>query len=387
MFTLLVFLAVLVILVISHEFGHFFAARKNGMRVYEFGFGFPPRVGGWYRDPVTKKIHWVGKNFDVEKAPATVYSLNLFPIGGFVRIKGEDADNKDLDSFNVKPVWRKSIVIVAGVVMNFLVAAILLSVGYMIGLPQPVDSLSDAELVGVKNHRTEVLQVLAGKPAELAGVQSGDIFLQVGEVSRPRLKQVQDYMNTHRDQEVVVKIDRKGEMLEKKIKPLVNSDTGRAGIGVAIVEYGTVQYPWYKALYEGTLTAGWYAKEILLAFFGLIKGIFVGQGAGDAVSGPVGIAVMTGKVARMGIIYLLQFTAMLSLNLAILNILPIPALDGGRLVFLLFGKLRGKPVDEKWERFFHSSGYLLLMLLIIIITAKDIFSHKGAIWGFFSRLF
>lgn len=387
MFTLLVFLAVLVVLVISHEFGHFWAARKNGMRVYEFGFGFPPRIGGWYRDPVTKKIHWVGKNFDVEKAPATVYSLNLFPIGGFVRIKGEDADNKDPDSFNVKPVWRKSIVIVAGVTMNFLVAAILLSVGYMIGLPQPVDSLSDAELTDVKNHRTEVLQVLSGKPAELAGVQSGDVFLQVGEVSRPRLKQLQDYMDTHRNQDVVVKIERKGEILEKNIKPLVNDNTGRAGIGVAIVEYGTVQYPWHRAFYEGTMTAGWYTKEILFAFGGLIKGLLLGQGAGEAVAGPVGIAVMTGKVARMGIIYLLQFTAMLSLNLAVLNILPIPALDGGRLLFLLLGKLRRKAVSEKLERIFHTSGYLLLMILIVVITAKDIFGYRGAIAGFFSRLF
>ena len=156
---------------------------------------------------------------------------------------------------------------------------------------------------------------------------------------------------------------------------------------MAIAEVGVVKYPWYKAIYQGIIATGLYLKEIVLAFYFLIKGWLGGAAMGEAVSGPVGIAVMTGKVARLGFIYLLQFTAVLSLNLAILNILPIPALDGGRLLFLAISKVLRRPVTPKYEQIAHAIGFMLLMLLVLVVTIKDISAFRGLFITFFHKIF
>lgn len=386
MSTIIIFVIILALLVISHEFGHFIVARKNGIKVEEFGFGFPPRVlGVQIKD---KKWHFVWGNRELtpeDHARGTVYSLNWVPLGGFVKIKGEDGNNAEPDSFSAKPIWRRSLVIVAGVVMNVILAAVLLSIGYMVGLPQMTDELPDS--VAVRDRRVEVIQTLPGKPAETAGVKDGDIIFKVGSLEQPRLKQMQDYINTHRQEEIVFVFKRNDQLLEKKIKPIVYPDTGKGGIGVAIAEVGVVKYAWYQAIYHGLIATGSYLKEIVLAFYFLIKGWIGGAAVGEAVSGPVGIAVMTGKVARLGFIYLLQFTAVLSLNLAILNILPIPALDGGRLLFLGLSKIFRRPVSPKYEQIAHTIGFVLLMLLVLVITIKDISAFRGLFITFFHKIF
>jgi len=386
MTTLLIFIAVLAVLVLSHEFGHFIAAKKSGMRVYEFGFGFPPRAFGWYRDPATKKFKFVSGKFDREQAPATVYSVNWLPLGGFVQIKGEnDAGDIASDSFAAQKTWKRAVALAAGVLMNILVAMILLSVGYMMGLPQATNDMESVD--NVKDRRTEIVQVIAGKPAAIAGLVSGDVILSVGDIANPRLVELQKYVNDHQTEEVVVTIKRGEEVFTKNIKPAIYPETGKAGLGVGIAEVGTVKYPWYKAIYYGVTDTFWYLKEILIAFYSLIVGFFAGAGAGDAVSGPVGIAVMTGKVARLGFAYLIQFTAMLSLNLAIFNILPLPALDGGRLLFLAIGKIKGKPVNQKVEQIIHSVGFTLLLLLVLAVTVKDLSSFRGAFVNLVNKIF
>ncbi len=386
MFTLLIFIAVLAILVLSHEFGHFIAAKKSGIRVYEFGFGFPPRAFGWYRDPITKKFKFVDGKFDRESAPATVYSVNWLPLGGFVQMKGEnDANNVNNDTFAGQKVWKRAIVLVAGVTMNILVAMILLSIGYMMGLPQATNDMED--VANIKDRRTEIIQIIAGKPAAVAGLVSGDVIVSVGNVNNPRLKELQNYINDHKSEEIAVVIKRGEETFTKNIKPAIYADTGKAGIGVGIAEIGTVQYPWYRAIYYGVTDTFWYLKEILLAFYTLIAGLFVGAGTGEAVAGPVGIAMMTGRVARLGLAYLIQFTAMLSLNLAIFNILPLPALDGGRLLFLLIGKIKGSPVNQKWEQIIHSVGFSLLLLLVVVVTVKDLSAFRGVFANLVHKVF
>jgi regulator of sigma E protease len=433
MTSLLFFLAVLAILVLSHEFGHFIAAKKTGMKVCEFGFGFPPRIFGiqFLKEKKIKKLAEVetieandeivplgnGENIvkeiitdtireideikekrswrfvwwnrpleEADELYGTVYSLNLLPLGGFVKIKGENGeDASDPQSFAAKKIWQRAIVLSAGVVFNILLAMALLSVGYFIGLPQSLDGVSDVS--GVNDRRIEVLGVLVGKPAEKAGVASGDIILQVGDLQNPRLRQMQNYVDENRDKNIFVKISRNGEIIEKKIIPEIYKDSGKAGFGVSIAEVGTVKYSFFKAIYHGIITTVWYVKEIFIALFFLIKGLLSGAGASEAVSGPVGIAVMTGRAARLGIIYLIQFTAMLSLNLAIFNFLPIPALDGGRLLFLGIAKLRGRPVAQKVEGIFHTVGFALLMLLVIFVTVRDIAIFRSTITGFISRIF
>ena len=395
MASLLYFLAVLAVLVISHEFGHFIAAKKTGMGVHEFGFGFPPRfLGIQFKKkntllPIGKKLSWrfVWGNRDLnenDEEYGTVYSLNWLPLGGFVKIKGENGDEENApDSFAAKKYWQKSLVLCAGVIMNVLLAMVLLTAGYMVGLPQTIDNMSDVSQIA--DRRIEILQTIPGKPAEQAGIQAGDVILQVGDLQNPRLKELQNYVDEHKSETLLVRIKRNNDILEKQIKPAVYSDTGKGGFGIAIAEMGTIRYGFFKSIWEGIKATFWYLKEIIIAFYLLIKGLFAGNGAGDAVSGPVGVAVMTGRVAKMGWIYLIQFAAMLSLNLAVFNILPIPALDGGRLLFVTINKLRGKAVSQKVENIFHTVGFALLMLLVIVVTVRDINNFKTVIWAFIKR--
>ncbi len=385
MYTLIIFIAVLAVLVLSHEWGHFIAARKSGMKVYEFGFGFPPRLFGWYKDPVTKKWKIVGRKFKREDAPTTLYSLNLLPLGGFVSIKGENHDETGGDSFGAQKAWKKAITLSAGVIMNIVLAAVLLSIGLMIGLPQAVDGIKDESRV--QNRRLEIIQVRPESPAAEAGILPGDVLQKVGDLDAPRLTGMQEYINDHQGEEVSVTLKRGEEIVMTTVTPELRSETGRGGIGVALAEIGTVKYPWYQAIWQGIIYTGWYIKAIVIGFGLLIKGLFTGGGAGEAVAGPVGIAVMTGEAARMGFAYLIQFTALLSLNLAVLNILPFPALDGGRLLFLGISKVIRRPVSEKWEQAAHTVGFMLLMLLILVVTVKDIRSFGGAIANFFQNIF
>lgn len=426
MFTLIIFILVLALLVLSHEFGHFIVARKNGIKVEEFGFGFPPRLfgiqvfkeekitelakaeeievleDGTIKDEVVEiddvkiKRRWrfVWGNKDVEKLVeenkgrnGTIYSVNWIPLGGFVKIHGEDGGYvNDPNSFSAKKIWRRATVLVAGVIMNVIVAVILLSIGYMIGLPQAMGD-SEADGAATKDRRLEIMQVMPSMPAGTAGVKVGDVVLKIDNISSPSVKQFQEYVNTRKDHEIKLTLSRNGEALEKKITPTTLAETGRGGIGVSIVEIGSVSYPWYKAIWYGILTTGFYLKEIVLALYLLVKGLIFGAGAGAAVSGPVGVAVMTGQAARLGLAYLLQFAAMLSLNLAVFNILPIPALDGGRLIFLGIEKIIGRPVNRKWEQIIHGVGFILLMALVLVVTVRDLGAFRGAVVNFFQKIF
>jgi regulator of sigma E protease len=394
MITFLIFIAVLAVLVLSHEFGHFVAARKSGMKVYEFGFGFPPRLFGFQKNKGEKlKLIWGnGKRCDsgiaidlfragsdlpaaTQANEGTIYSFNLIPLGGFVQIKGENGEETGPDSFGAQKDWKRAVTLGAGVGMNIILAFVLLTAGLMLGLPQATDNLPAG--VNVKDAHLQIIEVMAGKPAAQAGLQAGDTIVALDNLQNPSITAMQDYVNSHKDQEIAVIVKRGDDTLEKKIHPFVYADTGKGGLGVSLVEAGLVSYPWYKAIYYGFLMTGFYLKEILFSFYYLIAGLFVGQGAGEALSGPVGIAVMTGQVARIGFSYLLNFIALLSLNLAIINILPIPALDGGRLLFLLIGAIKRKAVAQKYEQLAHSIGFALLMFLVVAITIKDLGHFKG----------
>lgn len=401
MFTLLVFLIILGLLVLSHEFGHFVAARKSGMKVYEFGFGFPPRCCGVQvlkkisdkndANPAKKyRLVWGGKrvedlpNLDGYEA-STLYSFNWLPLGGFVRIKGEEGQEQGPDSFMAKSFSKKAIVLVAGVTMNVILAAVIFSLGFMIGLPQALDGADSLAIV--KDRQLQIVQVLPDMPAIKAGLKAGDIIVKIDEIDNPRLKQMQDYVDKNRDKELAVIIKRGDKPINKIIKPVVYQDTGKGGFGVAITEVGIVKYPWHKAIYYGFVITGLYLKEIAVGFYLIIKGLISGAGAGAAVSGPVGIAVMTGQIAKLGLSYLLNFTAVLSLNLAIINILPIPALDGGRLLFLAIGKIFRRQLSMRFEQLAHTFGFILLMLLVVVITVKDIGRFSGAFKGLVEKMF
>lgn len=375
--TIIAFLVVLSILVFAHELGHFWTARKFGVKADEFGFGFPPRLGGIYRDK-EGKWHFVRGNKDTSKLdiPGTLYSINWLPLGGFVKIKGEDGDgeNED-DSLLSKPIWKRATVMSAGVFMNIVLAMVLLSGGFMIGLPQMTGDLSDK--AKVKNHQIQIIETDPDSPADRANLKAGDFILSVDGNEFKNYKNLQDYVDEHSGEELEYQIKRGGEVISANITPEQRADSGRGGIGVYIAETGIVSYPWYLAIWEGIKTTLLLTWVIMVAFYQLIKSLILGQGLGIEIGGPVKIAEVTGTAARMGYAYLINFTALLSINLAILNFLPFPALDGGRILFLIIEKIKGSPVKRELEAKIHYLGFALLMLLVLLVTYNDIAGLTG----------
>ncbi len=379
--TIVIFVLVLSILVFAHELGHFLTARRFGVKAEEFGFGFPPRGIGVYKNKHgkwrivrgNKSVESLEASADSSLHPApksTIYSLNWLPLGGFVKIKGENGEGQnDKDSFAYQKIWKRVIILAAGVVMNVILAWALFSVGYMIGLPQSTDTVSKNAIVS--EPQVMVAQVLPKSPALAAGLKEGDAILRINNEVVGSDKALQDAVAKNNGQATNILIKRAGVEQTIVVTPS-SKDGARATIGVAIFSAGLVRYPFFSALIEGARTTGWMIKEIFSAFASLIKDLFQGHQVGDQFAGPVGIANITGQAVRLGFTYLLQFIALLSLNLAIINILPLPALDGGRILFLIIEKVKGKPVKREVEAAIHNIGFLLLIALIIFITYRDI---------------
>lgn len=364
--TIIVFVLILGLLVFVHELGHFVAARKNGVKVEEFGFGFPPRI------------------FGIKKGE-TIYSINWIPLGGFVKIKGEDGENKeDEDSFSHKKIWRRAVILAAGVFMNFVLAAVLLSIGFMVGLPQVING--ENGYAKVRDARVQVVQILEGTPAAGADVLVGDTILEIDGRKVEDVEEMQNYLAGKIDAPVKFLLERESQKIDKEMSPTFLIETGRGGIGVGLLKTGIVSYPWYLSLWKGAESAVLFTGEVAVAFYELIKNLIVTQKVSVDLSGPVGIAVLTGQVARMGIIYLLQFTALLSVNLAVINFLPFPALDGGRLLFLLIEKIRRKPVSQKIENLVHNIGFGLLMLLVLLVTYRDVIKFSDKFVGLWDKI-
>lgn len=370
--TIIIFLVVLSLLVFVHEFGHFFSARRLGVKAEEFGFGFPPRIFGIYRDK-NKKWKKVWGKKQVTDNSDTIYSINAIPLGGFVRIKGQDGDSHDeTDSFSAKRPWKRAIILSAGVIMNIALASVLISLGLIIGFPQAIDKDNLPKSVKIYDEKIQIVQVLPDSPAMEAGLQSSDAILKIDGQDIKEEADIINLISNNRNESIDLVVDRSGEMKEFEIIPRINEETGQKIIGVAFSQTGIIKYPWYQAIWEGIKMTGYLTWAILYAFYEIIRNLIVGQPAGVEVAGPIGIADLTGQMARMGFIYLIQFTALLSINLAIINILPFPALDGGRLLFLLIEKIKGSPVKQEVEAIFHNLGFVLLMALVVWVTFKDI---------------
>jgi len=378
MITIIAFILILGILVFVHELGHFTAARKNGIKAQEFGFGFPPRFFGLYRDVDNKwKISWGSK--DIESKD-TIYSLNWIPIGGFVSIKGEDGNNTDADSFATKAVWRRFTVLVAGVAMNIVLATVLLCIGLMIGLPRDIEGLNIAQKY-ISQEKLQIIQVEKDSPADKAGVQLADQILTVNDIKPKNITDIQQLISTSGDKTIKMVVSRDKNEKVFNIETRYDETTKTKRVGIAMSHIALVRYPWYQAIWEGIKTTLYLIKEIFIALYELLYRLVIGQSVGADVAGPIGIAVLTGQVVDMGWSYILQFVALLSINLAIVNILPFPALDGGRIVFLIIEKIRRKPVNQKIEGIVHSIGFGILMILILLVTYKDITRWGGAIWA------
>ncbi len=361
--TLLLFIIVLSLLVFVHELGHFLVAKKMGMKVEEFGFGFPPRLFG-----ITKGD--------------TTYSINWIPLGGFVRIKGESGEHKnDPDSFASKKAWQRFCVLIAGVAMNLVLAAVLLSIGFMMGLPQIVDENLPAS-ARVSDSAITVMTVVADSPAAKAGVQRGDVIRAIDGQSFASAHEARAYMAAESADGVLVEVKARNEQARTySLTSELLKEAHVTGVGIGFIETGLVSYPFFQAIVQGVGATAMFTVEVVKAFTNMIVSLVTGNGIGVDLSGPVGIAVITGQVAALGFVYLLQFTALLSINLAVINILPFPALDGGRILFLFIEKLRGRAVNEKIEIAAHNLGFMLLMVLVVLVTYKDFVNFGDEIFG------
>ena len=353
--TIIIFLAVLSILVLVHEIGHFVTARKLGCKVEEFGIGFPPRLFAWKR-----------KKDDIE------YSINWIPLGGFVRIKGESGlFRSHRDSFSSKPIWKRLVILFAGVAMNFLLAAVLLSFGFITGIPTALDDALP-EGARVSDAAVRVSMILPDTPAEAVGLKMGDQIISVNDQTFTDAEATRIYVGQQADQDVNFLVLRNGQEHLLTMTPEYIEEIEAVGVGTGLITTGFVTFPVHKAIYHGFSTAARYTVIIVVAIFEILRSLITGQGVGIDLSGPVGIAVMTGEVARLGLSYLIQFTAILSINLAVINVLPLPALDGGRILFLLIEAIRRKPINEQIEAIVHNSGFILLMGLVVLITYRDL---------------
>ena len=359
MITLIIFILVLGILILAHEWGHFIIAKRSGLTVEEFGFGFPPRI------------------FSIKRG-GTLYSINLLPLGGFVKILGEDGTElNNPKSFSSKPVGIRSLITVGGVFMNFLLAALLLVIGFYIGLPQIIDK--DNEMLA-KNIEIQIVAINSGSPAEKAGIKMGDVIKYVKSgnknITINEISTIQENINDNKGKEITIAIQRGKGIFEINAAPRINPPEGEGALGIALAKTGIISYPWYKSLWLGIKSAFIISWEIIKGFTDLLKNLITSGKIPRDISGPVGIAVLTNQAATLGFIYLLQLVAIISLNLAVLNLIPFPALDGGRLLFLGIEKIKGSKVNPKVENAIHSVGIVLLLALVILITYKDILKLK-----------
>ena len=346
MITLLIFILILGILVLVHEWGHFIVAKKSGLTVEEFGFGFPPRIFSF-------------------KVNETLYSINLLPLGGFVKILGEnDGEAGNLKSFASKSVGIRSLITFAGVAMNFILGALLLIIGFYIGLPQVVNEENKAI---AKNVQIQIIAISNNSPAEKANLKLGDSIEGFGEISI-----FQDFINQNKEKEISLKIKRGEDYLDIKAVPRANPPEREGALGIALAKTGLISYPWYQSVWLGIKSSFIITWEIIKGFFELIKNLITVGKIPQEIAGPVGIAILAGQATALGFVYLLQLVALISLNLAVLNLIPFPALDGGRLLFLGIEKIKGSKVKPKIENAIHSIGIVLLLALVVLITYRDI---------------
>jgi regulator of sigma E protease len=352
--SVIIFIIILSVLVFVHELGHFLVAKKSGVRVDEFGLGYPPRA--------KKLFSWKG----------TLFSLNWLPFGGFVKIFGEDPNEtseNDPNSFTSKPRYTQASILVAGVIGNLLFALILISIGFMTGVAAPVN-----QGLPVQDAATTITTVLPGSPAAQGGIKSGDKVISVsrgGEVTENTPDAISKFISTSVTPLHFI-LDRGGEKIETDVTPATNLIAERPAVGISMDVIGKVKLPIHKAIYEGIKTTYLLTIETAKALGRFIWQAVRGKANLAAVTGPVGLVGMVGDVEKLGFSYLVTFTALISINLAIINLLPFPALDGGRLLFVGIEAIRRKAISPKIFNAVNTVGFALLILLMILVTVHDV---------------
>lgn len=354
---LLLFILILIALILVHEFGHFSVAKLFGVKVDEFGVGFPPRVAA-------------------RKFGETVYSFNWILVGGFVKIFGEDANEgaQNPRSFAHKNRGIQAAVLLAGVTFNIIFAWLILSVGYLAGLPTAAGQESFGR---VENAYIEISSVLADSPAQKAGLKAGDRVevVQTGSATLPvgsTAEELRAFIAAHQNESMVLNVVRGAAAVNVVAKPEAGLVEGKKALGVNLADVGTLKLPAYTAFLQGAVSTKDMTVNIASGLGGFFKQIFSGTADYSGVAGPIGIAGIGASAVEEGFASAILITALISINLAIINLLPIPGLDGGRLVIVAVEAVIRRPVNPRIVMALSLVGFALLALLMITISVHDI---------------
>jgi len=352
--TVLIIILALVLLILFHELGHFLLAKKYGVKVEEFGIGIPPRA--------------IGK-----KIGETIYSLNWIPLGGFVKLYGEDQRVDDERSFSSKPIYQRALILFGGIAAFFVIAFLIFTAQSIIGVKE---AISEEDVLTGEYSEVEVITtaVFDNSPAKEAGMRAGDVLLSVGgeEITFP--KEATEAISEKKGEEVDIEIFRGGETVTLSLIPREDPPEDEGAIGIGMTLAGKKQYPLYYAPIQGVLMTWQTTAMVLGGFYALFLSL-IGSGAlpaGMEVGGPVAIVGIGAGAVATGASEFLQFLGAITISLAVINGLPIPALDGGKLMFLLIEKIKGGPIPEKIEVGLNAIFFLALMGLMIFITFKDL---------------
>ena len=353
--TLAVAFLSLILLMVIHEFGHFIIAKKFGIRVDEFGIGYPPRLFG-------------------KKIGETIYSINLLPLGAFVRIYGEEGGVDDYRSFMGLKIWKRVLIVIGGVAAFWLTAIIIFSVVFAIGTDLPVGDQDAQGLVA----QVKVIGVTADSPAGQAGLKMGDAIVNVkisgSNIKINKIADFQKITNENKGKEITLTIDRQGEIFDVSLTPRILAPEGQGPVGIALERIATLieKYPWYQAPWQGAIYTWQTTVNALAGLYQVLANLVSGKGTpeGAAFAGPLGITVFLANAASYGAGFFLYFIGIICVFIAIFNLFPIPALDGGKLIFLLIEKIKGKPVSVKVEQSITVAFFILLIALSIFITIR-----------------
>jgi len=358
--SILLFFVVILLLVLVHEFGHFIIAKRAGIRVDEFAFGFPPKL--W-------KKKW----------GETTYSFNALPLGGYVKIYGENPDevSESVDkkrSFTHQSKWIQGFVITGGVIFNLLLAWFLIAGTLMIGVPASADMAEEGYVI--QDQRLMITGVHEKSPAQISGVRSGDTLLQISDGSSVIMsispESVMEFVDAREGRSLIFTFLRNDIPQQMTITPVSGIVPDHAAIGIYMDMVGTLQLPFHVALWEGLKKTYQYTELTAVGIAQFLSNAVTGDSDFSQVTGPVGIVNAVGDAADSGLTNLLLFTALISINLAVINVLPFPALDGGRLLFIVIEGITRKQIKTQVANAFNVVGFALLMLLMVVVTYHDI---------------
>ncbi|MDI6591755.1 MAG: M50 family metallopeptidase [Patescibacteria group bacterium] len=352
--TIIIVFFSLIGLILLHEFGHFILAKKFGVKVEEFGIGLPPRL--------------IGK-----KIGETIYSLNLLPFGAFVKLYGEEDKKKEYWSFGQKPIWQRALIVIGGVVSFWVISAILLSV--VMGLGEPI-AVSDEENGNLRDVKVQIAAISPDSPAEKAGIKVGDTIkefkIQNSKFKIQKIKEVQELTEKYKGKKITLTLKRGKEVFDVSLIPRESPPKGEGAMGVVLVRTAIRSWPWYQAPIQGIIATFNLTLAIIQGWIEALGKAIQGLPTGVEVMGPVGIFSFFSQISQLGVNYFLHSMAIISIYLALINILPIPALDGGKLLFLGIEAIRKRPISSKIEQQITGIFFVLLIALLILITIKDI---------------